>query len=98
MPVRAVINLADHDESPASADEGKLSEPEHDMQEKTADEAEKRLAALNQLMNAASSSLFEVLGYPVVDRQLRLRLPRPQPEAIAACVAAVLELSELLSR
>ena len=98
MPVRAVIKLADHDESPAFDSAGMLSEPEHHMQEKTADEAEKRLATLNVAMNAASFSLFEALGYPVVDHRLRLRPPRPLPEVMPVCVGALLELSALLSR
>ncbi|HXJ25771.1 MAG TPA: hypothetical protein VNH17_08730 [Streptosporangiaceae bacterium] len=82
VPIRAVA--AAHNQILASPnDGGQFSDTEHHKQEETACEAEKRLAALNALMNTASSLFVEALGYPVVDHRLRLRrAPWLQPAGI----------------
>lgn len=95
VPIRAVA--VTHNQFLASPnDGGEFSATEHDRQGETAIEAEKRLAELNEVRSAASLLFFEALGYPVVDRRLRLRKARPLSEAWPACLAAMIELSELL--
>jgi hypothetical protein len=77
-------------------DGGKFSDTEHSRQGETAIESEKRLAALNALMNTASSLFVEALGYPVVDHRLALRPARALSRVMPALTVALLELSERL--
>jgi hypothetical protein len=95
VPIRAVAVTHNQFLAPPN-DRGEFSATEHDRQGETAIKAEKRLAELNKARSAASLLLFEALGYPVVDRQLRLRPPRLPPEVMPACVGALIELSEIL--
>jgi hypothetical protein len=84
----------------SSIDGGKFSDPEQGVQAEMWDAAKIRLDRLNEARNAASSLFVEALGYPVVglgeDQRVTLRYARSSAQVLPACLAALLELSELL--